>query len=156
MKPTFIALLVLCLCLAGCGKKESSISRDEIIEVETRKALRHKFDSDFRSKGTIINSLVLQKKRENKYAGSVEITDPDGSKIKLDLEVTDHDGKIFLETKLPQKIVSEKSPGEKFDALKPGAILWGFNIGDYPSSASAIGADGTVYIVGSRIKKSML
>ena len=22
MKPTFIALLVLCLCLAGCGKKE--------------------------------------------------------------------------------------------------------------------------------------
>ena len=61
MKHLFAALFSLIL-VAGCGKKESSISRDEIMEVETRKALRHKFDSDPRSKGTIINSLVLQKK----------------------------------------------------------------------------------------------
>ena len=38
----------------------------------------------------------------NKYTGTVEITDPDGSKTKLNLHVTDHDGKIFFETKDPQ------------------------------------------------------
>ena len=101
--PILMGLLVV-----GCGKKEPSISRDEIVELETRKALRHRFDSNPESKGAIINSLVLQKEGENKYVGSVEITDPDGSKMKLDLEVTDHGGKIFFETKLPQKIVSEK------------------------------------------------
>ena len=101
MKHLFFALFSL-IFLMGCGKKESSISRDEIIEAETRKALRHKFDSDPKSKGAIINSLVLQKKGGNKYAGSVEITDPDGSKIKLDIHVTDNDGKIFFETKDPQ------------------------------------------------------
>ncbi len=117
MKHLFFALLSL-IFLMGCGKKESSISRDEIIEAETRKALRHKFDSDPKSKGAIINSLVLQKKGGNKYAGSVEITDPDGSIIKLDLEVADHEGKIFFETKLPQKIVSEKTEPPKADPNK--------------------------------------
>ena len=135
MKHLFFALFSL-IFLVGCGKKESSISRDEIIEAETRKALRHKFDLDPKSKGAIINSLVLQKKGENKYVGSVEITDLDGSITKLDLEVTDHGGKVFFETKLPQKIVSEKT----------ATVLWEFETEGMVWSSPAVGADGTVYV----------
>jgi hypothetical protein len=51
------------------------------------------------TKGAVIGSLSLQKREGNKYTGTVEITDPDGSKVKLNLHVTDHDGKIFFETK---------------------------------------------------------
>ena len=145
MKHLFFALFSL-IFLVGCGKKESSISRDEIIEAETRKALRHKFDSDPQSKGAVINSLVLKNQGGNKYAGSVEITDPDGSIIKLDLEVTDHEGKIFFETKLPQKIISEKTFAEKLASSKPGTILWAFRTGDYVNSSPALSADCTVYV----------
>ena len=41
MKPTFIALLALCLCLAGCGKKEpvqSSATNTEATKPEPTKA----------------------------------------------------------------------------------------------------------------------
>jgi len=72
------------------------------IEAETRKALRHKLDLNPQTKGAVIGILYLQKREGNKYTGTVEITDPDGSKIKLDLHVTDNDGKIFFETKDPQ------------------------------------------------------
>jgi len=71
----------------------------ERIEAETRKALRHKLDSNPETKGAVIESLSLRQQEGNKYTGTVEITDPDGSKVKLNLHVTDHDGKIFFETK---------------------------------------------------------
>lgn len=74
----------------------------ERIEAETRKALRHKLDLNPQTKGAVIGILYLQKREGNKYTGTVEIADPDGSKIKLDLHVTDNDGKIFFETKDPQ------------------------------------------------------
>ena len=41
MKPTFIALLALCLCLGGCGKKESvqpSVSNRKATKPEPTKA----------------------------------------------------------------------------------------------------------------------
>ena len=61
MKPTFITLLALCLCLGGCGKK--------------------------------------------------------------------------------------KSPEPKSEVQKPGTVLWAFETGGVVESCTAIGSDGTVYVV---------
>ena len=39
MKPTFIALLALCLCLAGCGKKEVEKAASKEPELRSEKVI---------------------------------------------------------------------------------------------------------------------
>ena len=85
MKPTFIAL---CLCLAGCGHST------EKIEANVQKTIQTKYDSDPTTKGAIVDNVDLKKARSNKYTGFIDIIEADGSRMKLDLEVTVDGGKF--------------------------------------------------------------
>lgn len=97
-RAALFAVLVL-VVVVWIWKQGEPGRRLEKIDTETRKALRHKFDSDPRTKGTVISSLKLEYARHEKYTGFLEVDDPDGLKIKLIIEVADMRNKIFLETK---------------------------------------------------------
>jgi outer membrane protein assembly factor BamB len=160
MKPAFIALLTLCLCLTGCGHST------ETIEANVQKTIQTKYDSDPTTKGGIVDNVDLKKAGGNKYTGFIDIIEADGSKVKLDLEVT-VDGDVFKWTVKPPRELSAKAnskpaiPDSKngkpklepiAGAKKPVTVLWEFETGHEVSSSPAIGSDGTVY-VGSSDKK---
>ena len=160
MKPTFIALLAL--CVAGCGKKEGPKSQDQ---------------AKAPSKPAVQNSQTGQPKAEAKKPGTVlwefetefwvdssPAIGPDGIVYvgSWDDKVYALDGKIGAEkwefktgfgTRSSPAIGSDGtiyvgSEDNKIYALngKSGAKKWEFETGFNVSSSPAIGSDGTVYV----------
>jgi len=148
------------LCLTGCGYST------ETIEANVQKTIQTKYDSDPTTKGAIVDNVDLKKAGGKKYTGFIDIIEADGSKVKLDLEVTVN-GDVFKWTIKPPRELSAKAiskpsiPDSKNGEPKlepvagvrnPGTVLWEFETGDSLHSSPAIGSDGTVYI-GSKDKK---
>ena len=129
MKPTFIALVALCLPL-GCGKKPAGEQQREIIpkgetsQPEPQAKAPPTPKANKKKSGT----LLWEFETEDSVFSSPAI----GS-----------DGTVYV-----------GSGDKKLYAIngKTGAKLWEFETGDDVSSSPAIGSDGTVY-VGSSDKK---
>ncbi|MBO65993.1 MAG: hypothetical protein CL509_06925, partial [Actinobacteria bacterium] len=160
MKPTFIALLAL--CVAGCGKKEGPKSQDQ---------------AKAPSKPAVQNSQTGQPKAEAKKPGTVlwefETGDPVSSSPAIGSDGTVYvgswDHKLYaingktgvklweFETRFavvsspaigPDGTVYVGSDDNKLYAIngKTGVKLWEFATGDEVYSSPAIGSDGTVYV----------
>ena len=130
VKATFIALLALCLCIAGCGKKEGSKTQDQ---------------AKAPSKPAVQDSKTGQPKTEAKKPGTVLWEFETGRGV-WSSPAIGPDGGVYV-----------GSGDKKLYAIngKNGVKLWEFETGKSlsgVSSSPAIGSDGTVY-VGSRDKK---
>ena len=141
MKPTFIALLVLCLCLSGCGKKAAS-------EPE-------------QAKGSSKPALPDSKNSQPKPPPKKKTPQP---KPEPKFDPTKHE-RFLWEFEMRDDVASSPAIGSdgtvyvgsadnKLYAInrKRGVKLWEFETGGSVWSSPAIGSDGTVY-VGSFDKK---
>ena len=133
MKPTFITLLALCLCLGGCGKKEPvqpSATNPEATkpEKETGKEATQPTKPEPKVDPTKHKRFLW----EFTTGGGVSSSPAIGS-----------DGTVYVGSK-----------DKKLYAIngKTGVKLWEFETGDWVVSSPAIGSDGTVY-VGSQDNK---
>jgi len=133
MKPTFIALLALCLYLAGCGKKEGSEPQDQ---------------AKAPSNPAVQDSKTGQPKAEAKKPGTPIWEFETGGGVLL-LRGVDSSPAIG-----PDGTVYVGSSDNKLYAIngKTGVKLWEFETGGAVFSSPAIGSDGTVY-VGSQDNK---
>ena len=127
MKPTFIALLALCLCIAGCGKKEGPKPQDQ---------------AKAPSKPAVQDSKTGQPKTEAKKPGTPIWVFETGGWVNSSPAIGS-DGTVYV-----------GSWDNKLYAIngKSGVKLWEFETGGDVHSSPAIGSDGTVY-VGSYDKK---
>ena len=139
MKPTFIALLALCLCLAGCGKKEPvqpSAPNPEATKPEKEAG----------------------KQATQPTTPKTQPTKPEPTKAKASAGVKlwefETGGGVFSSPAIRSDgTVYVGSDDLKLYAInKLGDKLWEFETGGFVHSSPAIGPDGTVY-VGSYDKK---
>ena len=117
MKPTFIALLALCLCLSGCGKKGVKQTAKE--SPKTKEApKKSKPKSPPIKPGTVLWDFET--------GDAVSSSPAIGS-----------DGTVYVGS-LDNKLYALDG--------KSGAKLWEFETGHDVVSSPAIGSDGTVYV----------
>jgi len=153
MKPAFIALLALCFCIAGCGKREQ---RDEQAKIPTVDPSKHKrFIWTFETGDGVYSSPAVGADG-TVYVGSsagklYALNGKTGAKkweFKpsflgiLSSTAIGFDGAVYF------------TEHQKINALdgKTGAKKWEFETGGSMISSPVIGADGTLYI-GSGDKK---
>ena len=120
MKPTFIALLVLCLCLGGCGKKEAKQTAKE--PLKTKQAPEK-------------SEPKVDLAKHGRFLWEFETGD-----IVYSSPAIGSDGTVYVGSK-DNKLYAFSG--------KSGVKLWEFETGDRVRSSPAIGSDGGVY-VGSR------
>ena len=164
MKPTFIALLALCLCLGGCGKKEAKQTAKE--PSKTKKApeksepkvdleKHERFLWEFETGGSVTSSPAIGSD------GTIYV----GSRDKKLYAINGKSGVKLWEFETGENVSSSPAIGsngtvyvgsmdKKLYAIngKNGIKLWEFETGDIVCSSPAIGPDGTLY-VGSGDKK---
>ena len=137
MKPTFIALLALCLCLAGCGKKEpvqpsASNTEETKPEKETGKEAtqpttpKTEATKPEPTKAKATAGIKLWEFETGNWVTSYPAIGSDGT-----VYVGSFDGKVYA--------INGKS-GDKLWEFETGDSLYGV------SSSPAIGSDGTVYV----------
>jgi glucose dehydrogenase len=160
MKPTFIALLALCMCLGGCGKKKEEQTAKEPFqgkkapekpEPKVDPTKHERFLWEFETGGAVPSSpaigpdgTVYFGSRDKKlYALSGK------SGVKL-WEFKTGTGELVSGVHSSPAIGSDGtvyvgSTGHKLYALsaKSGVKLWEFETGHYVQSSPAIGPDGT-------------
>ena len=155
MKPTYMAILALCLCLAGCGKREQQDEQAKIPPVDPSKHKR--FIWAFETGDGVYSSPAVGADG-TVYVGSSDgklyaLNGKTGAKIwevktglRTDSPAIGVDGTVYI----PFPFAVES----KLYALdgKTGAKKWEFETGGSMISSPVIGADGTLYI-GSRDKK---
>jgi hypothetical protein len=128
MKPTFMALLALCLYLAGCGKKEGSEPQDQ---------------AKAPSNPAVQDSKTGQPKAEAKKPGTPIWEFETGDSV-LSSPAIGSDGTVYVGSDDKKLYAINGKTGEKLWEFETGGIIaW---------SSPAIGSDGTVY-VGSKDKK---
>jgi len=130
MKPTFIALLALCLYLAGCGKKEGSEPQDQ---------------AKAPSKPAVQDSKTGQPKTEAKNPGTPIWEFETGDWVNSSPAIGS-DGTVYVGSNDKKLYAINPKSGVKLWEFETGASLIGVH------SSPAIGSDGTVY-VGSGDKK---
>jgi outer membrane protein assembly factor BamB len=140
MKTTLIALLALCLCLAGCGKKEPvqpSASNTEATKPEKETGKEATQPTTPKTEATKPEPTKAKATAGGKLRDFVTGGDVDSS------PAIGSDGTVYV-----------GSGDNKLYAIngKSGVKLWEFETGGWVWSSPAIGSDGTVY-VGSRDKK---
>ena len=134
MKPTFIALLALCLCVAGCGKKEPvqpTATNTEATKPEKetgKEATQPTKPEPPKAKATAGDKLWG-------FAGSNSAASP----------AIGSDGTVYVGGGFNDNCLVAING-------KSGVKLWEFKTGGKVRSSPAIGSDGTVY-VGSNDKK---
>jgi len=148
MKPTFIALLALCLCLGGCGKKEP-------VKPKVDPTKHKRFLWEFETGDGVYSSPAIGSD------GTVYV----GSADKKLYAINGKSGVKLWEFETGNDVESSPAIGsdgtvyvgsrdKKLYAIngKSGVKLWEFKTGGDVYSSPAIGSDGTVY-VGSRDKR---
>ena len=159
MKPTFIALLVLSLCLGGCGKKDPvqpSASNTEATKPEPTKGINQTSKVaigtpiwEFETGDAVISSPAIGSD------GTVYV----GSRDNKLYAINGKSGVNLWEFETGRDVFSSSAIGSdgtvyvgSFDAKlyaingKSGAKLWEFETGNEVWSSPAIGPDGTVYV----------
>ena len=117
MKPTFITLLALCLCLGSCGEKEVKQTAKKL--PKTKKAPEKPEPKADPTK----HKRFLWEFETGQGGYSSPAIGPDGT-----VYVGSRDGKLYA--------INTKSGGK----------LWEFETGGSVFSSPAIGPDGTVYV----------
>ena len=144
MKPTFIALLALCLCLSGCGKKEVKQTAKEPSPIKPGTVLW-----EFKTGRGVISSPAIGSD------GTVYV----GSEDKKLYAINGKSGVKLWEFETEGRVDSSPAIGSdgtvyvgsfdnKLYAIngKSGVKLWEFETGGVVNSSPAIGSDGTVYV----------
>ena len=123
MKPTFITLLALCLCLGGCGKKEAKQTAKE--PSKTKKAPEK-------------SEPKVNPTKHERFLWEFET----GDAIAYSSPAIGFDGTVYVGS----------YKGSLYAINRSGVKLWEFETGGIVYSSPAIGPDGTLY-VGSDDKK---
>ena len=155
MKSTYMAILALCLCLGGCGKKEQQDEQAKTPPVDPSKHKR--FIWAFETGDGVYSSPAVG------ADGTVYVGSNDGKVYALNGKTGAKiwEVKTGLRTHSPAigadgtvDVGSSGYPSTKLYAIngKSGVKLWEFETEWDVYSSPAIGSDGTVY-VGSRDKK---
>ncbi len=156
MKPTFITLLALCLCVVGCGKKDPvqpSATNLEATKPEPTKAKAVAGVKlwEFETRGDVHSSpaigsdgTVYVGSRDKKlYAINgkcgIKLWDFETGGWVVSSPAIGSDGTVYVGSAYPDK---------KLYAIngKSGVKLWEFKTGATVDSSPAIGSDGTVYV----------
>ena len=117
MKATFIALLAVLLCLAGCGKKDVEKAASKEPKLRSEKVI---------APDEAANELNAGVKLWEFETGDGVFSPAIGS-----------DGTVYVGSN-DKKLYAING--------KSGVKLWEFNTGGYVDSSPAIGSDGTVYV----------
>jgi predicted small lipoprotein YifL len=179
MKPTFITLLALCLCLGGCGKKEPvqpSASNTEATKPEKERGKEATQPTTPKGINQTSKVKIGTPIWEFETVGLVPSSPAIGSEGTVYVGSADHklyaingkSGDKLWEFKTGGRVWSSPAIGSdgtvyvgsadhrdhKLYAIngKSGDKLWEFETGRAVYSSPAIGSDGTVY-VGSKDKK---
>ena len=117
MKPTFIALLALCLCLGGCEKKEAKQTAKE--PSKTKKAPEK-------------SEPKVDLEKHERFLWEFET----GDAIAYSSPAIGFDGTVYVGS----------YNGRLYAINRSGVKLWEFETGREVQSSPAIGSDGTVYV----------
>jgi hypothetical protein len=155
MKPTFITLLALCLCLGGCGKKEQQDEQAKIPPVDPSK--HERFLWQFETGGEVWSSPAIGSDG-TVYVGSYDkklyaINGKSGVKLwefatggnVHSSPAIGSDGTVYVGSADTKKLYAING--------KSGVKLWEFETGGDVYSSPAIGSDGTVYVGSADTKK---
>ena len=145
MKPTFIALLALCLCLSGCGNQPSAPNTAgvKLWEFETGGGVYS--SPAIGSDGTVYVGSHDKKLYAINGKSGVKLWEFETGGVVYSSPAIGSDGTVYVGSGYRDK---------KLYAIngKSGVKLWEFETGNGVTSSPAIGSDGTVY-VGSQDNK---
>jgi outer membrane protein assembly factor BamB len=158
MKPTFIALLAVLLCVGGCGKEKVEQAAKET--PKTKEAPKKSNPKPPPVKpGTVLLEFETGDSVYSSPAIGTDGTVYVGSSDKKLYAVNPKSGAKLWEFETRDYVASSPAIGSdgtvyvgsddnKLYALNPksGAKLWEFETGGFVDSSPAIGSDGTVYV----------
>ena len=142
MKPTFIALLALCLCLVGCQSTPQGINQTSKVKIGTPiwefpvRGPNFSSSPAIGSDGTVYVASGERKLYAINGKSGVKLWEFVTGYVRASSPAIGSDGTVYVGSSNKLYAINGKS----------GVKLWEFETGDTVFSSPAIGSDGTVYV----------